>query len=113
MVSRRKFISGIALSAPGILMGERLKTVTDINDIEIKQDTSSGRQIDLMIEVMKLRKIETHAHIYWTKDSTGTQLDFGTRLGIDKQVISRYLDVMPGTPDQFRKFNDLTIKAMK
>jgi predicted TIM-barrel fold metal-dependent hydrolase len=74
---------------------------------------SSRQKYNLMKEVMKYRKIDTHAHIYWTTDSPGIQLDFGKRLGIDKQVISRYLDVMPGTPDQFRKFNDLTIKAIK
>lgn len=82
-----------------------------------EENKTSGSSVepgsyDLMKEVMKYRKIDAHAHIYFTDSSPEEQLDFGKRLGIDKQVISRYLSVMPGTPEQFREYNDLTIKAM-
>lgn len=117
MINRRKFISAAALSTPGMLLGSRLKGIPGRS---VKDKMKGGvdfpgkaKRYDLMAEVKKYRKIDTHAHIYWTKDSPGMQLDFGRRLHIDKQVISRYLDVMPGTPEQFRKFNDLTIKAIK
>lgn len=114
MINRRKFISGIALGTPGILMGSRLKAIPENDENKSTGETTSiPAKYNLMKEVMKYRKIDAHAHIYWTDDSPETQLDFGRRLGIEKQVISRYLDVMPGTPDQFRKFNDLTIKAIK
>lgn len=111
MINRRKFISGMALGAPGMLIGTQLKAAPERDSAE--KEASNRRKYDLMKEVMKYRKIDTHAHIYWTEDSPETQLDFGRRLGIDKQVISRYLNVMPGTPEDFRKFNDLTIKAIK
>lgn len=114
MINRRKFISGIALGTPGILMGSRLKPIPENDENKSAGETASvPAKYNLMKEVMKYRKIDAHAHIYWTDDSPETQLDFGRRLGIEKQVISRYLDVMPGTPEQFRKFNDLTIKAIK
>ncbi|HEX5553128.1 MAG TPA: amidohydrolase family protein [Chitinophagaceae bacterium] len=117
MINRRKFISGMAMGAPGLVIGSRLNGMPGAEKGQKTADRdavpSSRQKYNLMKEVMKYRKIDTHAHIYWTKDSPGIQLDFGKRLGIDKQVISRYLDVMPGTPDQFRKFNDLTIKAIK
>jgi predicted TIM-barrel fold metal-dependent hydrolase len=117
MINRRKFISGMAMGAPGLVIGSRLNGMPGAEKEQKTADRdavpSSRQKYNLMKEVMKYRKIDTHAHIYWTTDSPGIQLDFGKRLGIDKQVISRYLDVMPGTPDQFRKFNDLTIKAIK
>lgn len=115
-INRRKFLSGIALSAPGIWAGQRLKGMPGAMDKTPEYaDNMASRpsNYSLMAEVMKYRKIDAHAHIYWTPDSPGVQLDYGRRLFIEKQVISRYLDVMPGTPDQFRKFNDLTIKAIK
>ena len=115
-IDRRKFVARSAAGAVGILTGSRLKGMSAPGRPQEEQEdalyTKPGKY-DLMKEVMKYRKIDTHAHIYWTEDSPGAQLDYGRRLGIDKQVISRYLDVMPGTPDQFRKFNDLTIKAIK
>jgi predicted TIM-barrel fold metal-dependent hydrolase len=77
---------------------------------------------DLMSEVMKFRKIDAHVHVYWpdftkilgwVRGSPETQIFFGKKLRIEKQVISRYLNVMPGSPEQFRKYNNLTIEAMK
>lgn len=98
----------------GMLIGGPLSGKAGAGWQQAEETASSGMQsYNLMKEVMKYRKIDVHAHIYWTDDSPETQLDYGRRLGISKQVISRYLDVMPGTPDQFRKFNDLTIKAIK
>lgn len=104
----------MALGTPGVLMGTRLKETFNGEENKTADATTSHQEkYNLMKEVMRYRKIDAHAHIYWASDSPETQLDFGRRLGIEKQVISRYLDVMPGTPDQFRKFNDLTIKAIK
>lgn len=104
----------MALGTPGILMSTRMKETFNSKGNKINDEASNHQgKYNLMKDVMRYRKIDAHAHIYWTNDSPETQLDFGRRLGIEKQVISRYLDVMPGTPDQFRKFNDLTIKAIK
>lgn len=109
-INRRKFVTGTAATAAGILLGKSLEgmPVQEKADIEVAPSS-----YDIMKDVFKYRKIDAHAHIYFTEDSPGTQLDQGERLGIEKQVISRYLSVFPGTPEQFREYNDLTIKAIK
>lgn len=113
-VDRRKFVTRSAAGAAGIIIGNRLRGVASTGrESEDEDAILSGPKYDVMKEVKKYRKIDTHAHIYFTDNSPEEQLDFGERLSIDKQVISRYLDVMPGTPEQFRKYNDLTIKAIK
>jgi predicted TIM-barrel fold metal-dependent hydrolase len=114
-INRRKFVTRSAVSAAGMLIGSHLKSMGGAMKSEKEEDVFSTKpeKYDLMKDVMKYRKIDTHAHIYFTDDSPGYQLDFGERLGIEKQVISRYLSVMPGTPEQFRQYNDLTIKAIK
>jgi len=113
-MNRRNFVTRGAAGMAGMLMASPLTGKSASATLSGEDPPASKLQkYDLMKEVMKYRKIDTHAHIYWTDDSPETQLDYGRRLGIEKQVISRYLDVMPGTPEQFRKFNDLTIKAIK
>ena len=114
--NRRKFIYGSAVTAAGLLIGNRLKGMIGSGNPGVDEGvtlSSKPGKYDLMAEVMKYRKIDAHAHNYFTKDSPGQQLDFGERLGIEKQVISRYLSVIPGTPEQFREYNDLTIKDIK
>lgn len=114
-MDRRKFMTSSAVSAAGVFLTGRLRGVQPGGYAQkgAIETGSKPRQYDLMAEVMKYRKIDAHAHIYFTENSPQEQLDFGERLGIEKQVISRYLSVMPGTPEQFRSYNDLTIKAMK
>jgi len=113
-INRRNFVASTAASAAGILIGSHFNGMAaPAREREEKEMPSAKHKYDIMKEVMKYRKIDTHAHIYFTDDSPETQLDYGKRLGIEKQVISRYLDIFPGTPQQFRKYNDLTIKAIK
>ena len=111
-INRRKFVTRSATRAAGILIGSHLKGMAGSEDEE-ETFLSKPKKYDLMKDVMKYRKIDAHAHIYFTNTSPEEQLDAGERLGIDKQVISRYLSIMPGTPEQFREYNDLTIKAIK
>ena len=69
---------------------------------------------NLMDEVRQYRKIDAHAHVYFSEDSPRTQLDFADRLHIDRLVISRNLNPHTvGTPEDFRKNNDLVIRCMK
>ena len=111
-INRRKFVTRSAASAAGILIGSHLTAMTGPEDKE-EISLTDPKKYDLMKDVMKYRKIDAHAHIYFTNTSPEEQLDAGERLGIDKQVISRYLSIMPGTPEQFREYNDLTIRAIK
>jgi len=113
-INRRKFVTSTATTAAGILIGGHTKGVArPAGESEKEGVPSAMPKYDMMREVMKYRKIDAHAHIYFTDESPREQLDYGERLGIEKQVISRYLDVFPGTPEQFRNYNDLTIKAIK
>ena len=110
LFNRRKFMGSTGALAAGVLFGSRLEAMS-LSDREDR--ISPPMPYDIMKDVFKYRKIDAHAHIYFTDDSPGTQLDYGERLGINKQVISRYLSVFPGTPEQFRAYNDLTIKAIQ
>jgi hypothetical protein len=74
----------------------------------------AGASFDVMKEVMSYRKIDSHAHVYFSEDSPATQIDFADRLGIEKLVISR--PMVPGSkgiPEEFIKCNDLVLKAVK
>lgn len=110
LFNRRKFMGSTGALAAGVLFGNSLNGMPIADKEDIK---SYPARYDVMKDALKYRKIDAHAHIYFTDDSPGTQLDYGERLGINKQVISRYLSVFPGTPEQFRAYNDLTIKAIK
>lgn len=112
LINRRGFVAGTAATAAGILLGRNLDAMP-VHEEGPNEELSVPSGYDIMKDVFKYRKIDAHAHIYFTADSPGTQLDYGDRLGIEKQVISRYLSVFPGTPEQFREYNDLTIKAIK
>lgn len=112
LINRRGFVAGTAATAAGILLGRNLDAMP-VHEEGPNEELSVPSGYDIMKDVFKYRKIDAHAHIYFTADSPGTQLDYGVRLGIEKQVISRYLSVFPGTPEQFREYNDLTIKAIK
>ncbi|MEX1240171.1 MAG: amidohydrolase family protein [Cyclobacteriaceae bacterium] len=69
---------------------------------------------DLMKEVIRYRKIDSHAHVYFSPDSPKIQLDFADRLGIEKLVISRPMAPgSEGNPDEFIRCNDLVLKALK
>lgn len=112
LINRRGFVAGTAATAAGILLGRNLDAMP-VHEEGPNEELSVPSGYNIMKDVFKYRKIDAHAHIYFTADSPGTQLDYGDRLGIEKQVISRYLSVFPGTPEQFREYNDLTIKAIK
>ncbi|MGH2564366.1 MAG: amidohydrolase family protein, partial [Ginsengibacter sp.] len=64
--------------------------------------------------VMKYRKIDAHAHVYFEADSPKTQIDFADRLGIEKLMISRNIEPFSnGLPEEFRKCNDLVLRCVK
>lgn len=111
-INRRGFVAGTAATAAGILLGRNLDAMP-VHEKEPNEVSMAPSGYDIMKDVFKYRKIDAHAHVYFTADSPGTQLDYGEQLGIEKQVISRYLSVFPGTPEQFREYNDLTIKAIR
>lgn len=65
-------------------------------------------------EVKKYRKIDSHAHVYFTKGNFEQVIDIADRLHIEKLVISR--PMVPGgkgEPSEFIECNNLVLAAMK
>jgi len=113
-LNRRTFIARGAVGAAGLLVGSRLKGLArEETALPVGGHGEGSKKYNLMKEVMKYKKIDAHAHVYFEEGSMETQIEYGRRLGINNHIISRYLSVMPGTPEQFRSYNDLTIKAMQ
>ena len=111
-INRRKFVANTAASATGILLGTNLMGFTSKENSPIPFNKTAEK--DFMKEVMKYRKIDSHAHVYLTPDSPGTQIDFADRLGIKTLVISK--PMAPGSkglPEEFIQCNDLVLKCTK
>lgn len=110
-ISRRKFISGTALSVAGVMLSNQL---TKCSPKGASAALDEGAPFDVMKEVMAYRKIDSHAHVFFTNDSPATQIEFADRLGIEKLVISR--PMVPGgkgLPEEFIRCNNLVLKAVK
>lgn len=108
---RRQFISRTASAAGGLFLAPGIAPST-----QKKYAVPTSRPVvsDVMAEVNKYRKLDGHAHVYFSDDSPAAQIDFADRLGIEKLVISR--PIAPhtkGTPEQFRKCNDLVLRCVK
>lgn len=111
-INRRKFVTNTAVSAAGVLLGTNLTGFTSKENTAI--ELNKAKEDDLMKEVMRYRKIDSHAHVYFTADSPKTQLDFADRLGIEKLMISRNIEAFSkGLPEDFRKCNDLVLRCVK
>lgn len=102
-IDRRTFLGSAGLSLAGAMVAH-----------STPMGPSTQASFDLMKEVMSYRKIDAHAHVFFTPDSPRTQIELADRLGIEKLVISR--PMVPGSeglPEEFRSCNDLVLKAMK
>src|SRR5690606_22628065 len=76
--------------------------------------SKNDRPGDLMDKMMGYRKIDSHAHVYFTKDSPETQIDFADRLGIGTLLVSRPMAPgSKGTPEEFVKCNNLVLDSVK
>jgi predicted TIM-barrel fold metal-dependent hydrolase len=105
-IHRRKFFTDAAISGAGILLGSNLLGCSP-------KDESKFSSYNIMHEVMKYRKIDAHEHVNLYEDGPEVQIDFADRLGIEKLVISRPIVAGKGTPQEFREYNDMVLKAMK
>jgi predicted TIM-barrel fold metal-dependent hydrolase len=110
-INRRSFITRTTFSAAAIAAGPHLANCSS-------GEKHAGRDpqghFNLMKEVMAYRKIDSHAHVYFTDDRPATQIDFADRLGIEKLIISRPMAPgSKGTPEEFLRCNQLVLKAVK
>lgn len=111
-INRRSFINNTTLSVAGIMFGGQMVKCSAKGDAGMQAPASTG--INLMQEVMSYRKIDSHAHVFFTDDSPETQIDFADRLGIEKLMISR--PMAPGSkglPEEFVRCNNLVLSAVK
>ncbi|AHF14515.1 amidohydrolase family protein [Niabella soli] len=110
-MNRRKFVTNTASSGAGLMLGSLLAGAS------YKQKPSfdgGGPRRNFMQEVLKYRKIDTHAHADENQYKTEVNLDFADRLGISKLMISNFIrPFSEGTPDDFRSKNNFIIKCMK
>lgn len=110
-INRRKFIGNMVASGTAMMMGPHLLSCSGSDETGANE---SGASYNMMEEVMKYRKIDSHAHVFFTPDSPETQIDFADRLGIEKLIISRPMAPgSKGTPDEFIRCNDLVLKCVK
>lgn len=107
-MNRRKFFTRAAASASALAIGTYLPGFSQ------KPEKPQPLEGNVMKEVLKYRKIDSHAHVFFTEDSPDTQIDFADRLGIEKLVISR--PMAPGSagkPEEFISCNNLVYEAVK
>jgi len=106
MIDRREFLSKTSLSAAGLMLGSGITGSAS----EKKRHSS----YDIMSEVMKYRKLDSHIHVLLSPAATAEmQIDFADRLGIEKLVISRPVTKQDAPHQEFRDSNDMMINAVK
>lgn len=112
-INRRRFIGSAGVAGAALILGQQMLSCAS-RDVQGSSAESTGESFNLMKEVMSYRKIDSHAHVFFSDDSPATQIDLADRLGIEKLVISR--PMAPGSkglPEEFIKCNDLVLKAVK
>jgi predicted TIM-barrel fold metal-dependent hydrolase len=113
-INRRKFIAGSALSAAGLLMSEHAVGLhKPDNQIASLSSARLPSSYNLMKDVMKYRKIDSHVHAHLFDGGPEGNIAFADRLGIDKMFVSRPAYSGEGTPKEFRSYNDLMLECMK
>src|SRR5690606_39997604 len=103
-----KFFARAAASASALAMETYLPGFSQ------KPEKPQPLEGNVIKEVLKYRKIDSHAHVFFTEDSPETQIDFADRLGIERLVISR--PMAPGSagkPEEFISSNNLVTEAVR
>lgn len=103
--TRRKFISGTAVSAAGLMLAPGLHNT--------RAGTSERSAYDIMREVKKYRKIDSYATSNLSDESLRYQIDFADRFGIEKLFIGLPMTDIKNTPEEFREMNARVQKAVK
>ena len=111
-INRRSFVTNTAASAAGILLGTNLVSFSAKKnpDISLPEKRKEG----LMAEVMKYRKIDSHAHVEAEAKIVSERIDVAARLGIGTLMMSR--PMAPGSkglPEEFIQCNNQVLKYAK
>lgn len=123
-LTRRKFIAGAALSATGLAVSGGF-THAQATELSGEPSTLSAADYNLMQEVMKYRKIDSHVHVNLGSTDTEVQkryaeslIDYSQRLKVEKLVLSnpvtRLIKGVPdGSPESFIRNNNIVLGVMK
>jgi len=113
-INRRKFVSRTALSAAGLLVSDQIMGIPRSGSSEdTKSFETPVSSYNLMKDVMKYRKLDSHVHAHLFDGGPEGNVSFADRLGIDKMYISLPAYSGEGTHKEFRSYNDLMLKCMK
>ena len=104
-INRRKFLTGTSLTAAGMILGNNLAGCTSDRKQEGINDISS---YDLMKDVMKYRKIDSHGHV---RNDAEQQMLVMDTLGIGRMAIVNAPSSRP--PKEVSASNDNVIKIVK
>ena len=125
-LSRRKFVSGTVLSAAGIVMSDRLFGFTSGSEsVSNSSSESLESNYDIMQDVFKYRKIDSHVHVNLSSTDPEVQkkyaeelIKYSERLKVEKLILSnpvtRLINRIPdGRPESFIANNNIVLGVMK
>ncbi len=112
-INRRKFVTGSAISVAGLMISGKAAGLPHTANYPNSTGNEAVRPYDLMKDVMKYRKIDSHVHSDLYDGPPENNIAFMDRLGIEKMMISRPITSGEGTPKDFRSYNDTVLNAMK
>ena len=89
------------------MLGSNLAGCTPSSETEVSS-------YNLMEEVGKYRKIDTHIHTnLFSSSNPEVLIEYADRLGVERMIISRPITEGPATPEECIKFNNMILDAMK
>lgn len=116
MESRRNFVKDAAASF-GLLLPGSLPSILRSAQLRSSEEEERAKRFDLLNELKKYRKLDSHVHIGLSKDPPEDNIDFCERLYIDRMFVSRPVTTGTGSgkglPEDFRESNDIILAAMK
>jgi len=116
-LNRRKFFSKTALSTAGLMLAAGIPGIgSETEAVGAEQAAAAAGKTtagNLMKEVMKYRKIDSHIHALLAPSVTPELLiDYADRLGIETMIISRPITKEVATQEDVKASNDLMVKIM-
>jgi len=124
-LTRRKFITGTALSAGGLAVSGSLAGFKEADPRRRSGSETLAANYNIMQEVMKYRKLDSHIHVNLASTDTEVQkkyaetlIDYSQRLKVEKLVLSnpvtRLINGVPdGSPEAFIQNNNIVLGVMK
>jgi len=108
---RRSFLKESAAAMAGLSLSVNSFAQADYES-RSRYELKSAK-FDLMKEVMKYPKIDSHLHVSLGNKGPEDNDEFFDRLGFTKMFISRPVAAKEAPPEAFRKSNDMMYEAMK